>query len=199
MAQLQPRISLKNPMQGYVALGSNLSGNAGGPKAVLTHSLKLFAGESIEILQQSYWYRSAAFPAGSGPDYVNAVVEISSDLGAAAVLAALHRIEAETGRVRGARWGARVCDLDLLAYGDLVCPDLMGFRHWFELPLAQQKTTMPEQLILPHPRIQDRAFVLVPFDDIAPGWRHPVLGKTVARMKAELSGDDLKSVQRISL
>ncbi len=165
--------------------------------AVLTHSLRLFGAESIEILQQSHWYSSKAFPAGSGPDYINGVVQISSDLDADAVLAALHRIEAEMGRMRGARWGARVCDLDLLVFGNRVCPDLAGFQRWFELPLAQQKTDMPERLILPHPRLQDRAFVLVPFMDIAPQWRHPVLGKTVVEMLDDLPQSDIDAVWQI--
>ncbi len=164
----------------------------------LNQSLKLFEAESLSVVRQSHWYGSAAFPAGAGPDYVNGVVEIRTQLDAPEVLAALHRIEAVTGRTRSVRWGSRVCDLDLLAFEDNVSPDLAGFRHWFELSLAMQKTATPAQLILPHPRLQDRAFVLLPFRDVAPEWRHPVLGKTVAEMLANLPKPMIATVQKIS-
>ena len=167
--------------------------------AVLIHSLRLFEAESIKVLQQSPWYGSKAFPAGAGPDYVNGVVQISSDLHPDAVLAGLHRIEAEMGRTRAGRWDARVCDLDLLAFDTEVLPELAGFQHWFDLPLDLQKTNTPTRLVLPHPRLQDRAFVLVPFADIAPDWRHPVLGKTVSEMLADLPKADIASVWQISL
>jgi 2-amino-4-hydroxy-6-hydroxymethyldihydropteridine diphosphokinase len=80
----------------------------------------------------------------------------------------------------------RTLDLDLLALGDSVLPDAATQEHWRNLPLADQKRLAPDGLILPHPRLQDRAFVLVPLADVAPDWRHPLTGQTVAAMTASL-------------
>lgn len=95
------------------------------------------------------------------------------------------------GRQRGGgRWGARVIDLDLLAMADLVLPDIVFQDKWRHLPLDEQKIRAPDRLILPHPRLQDRTFVLVPLADIAPMWRHPRTGQTVAEMLAALPAED---------
>ena len=142
----------------------------------------------------SPFYTTPAFPAGSGPDYVNAAMTLRTALSPDALLAALHRIEAAAGRQRDARWGPRTLDLDLLAVGDVVRPDREGFDHWRNLPSDQQATTQPDQLILPHPRLQDRGFVLAPLADVAPDWRHPVLDRTVAQMLAALPSEALQGI-----
>ena len=103
-----------------------------------------------------------------------------------AVLARLHAVEAEFGRRREARWGARTLDLDLIAAGDRVLPDAADAGTLARARSARGAGAAPDRLILPHPRMQERAFVLVPLADVAPGWRHPILGRTVREMLADL-------------
>jgi 2-amino-4-hydroxy-6-hydroxymethyldihydropteridine diphosphokinase len=73
-------------------------------------------------------------------------------------------------------------DIDLIAYGQRVLPDAAGYLAWRDLPPAQQVQQAPQGLILPHPRMHERAFVLVPMADVAPDWHHPVSGLTVTQM-----------------
>ena len=169
-----------------VALGGNQTTQAGPPEDTLRAALVALQTESVRLCAVSRFYRTAAFPAGSGPDYVNAAAVLATDLPPEELLAHLHRIEAAFGRVRTARWGARTLDLDLIACGAAVRPDAAGLRRWIDLPPADQARLAPGELILPHPRLQDRAFVLVPLADVAPGWRHPLTGLTVADMRAAL-------------
>ena len=130
---------------------------------------------------RSGWYRTPAYPAGSGPDYVNGAAALRAAWTPEAVLAALHAVEAGARTAAGRRWGPRVCDLDLIASGDAVLPDAETVRGWIARE-GERRMETPPGLILPHPRLQERGFVLRPLADIAPDWRHPLLG-------AERAGD----------
>ena len=136
----------------------------------------------IEVVRVSRYYQTASFPPGSGPDFVNAAALIRSRLPAEGLLSALHKVEADFGRRRIKRWGARCLDLDLLFCADAVLPDMAEFQRWYRLDAARQQSIAPDTLILPHPRLHERAFVLGPLMEIAPEWRHPVLGLSVAQM-----------------
>ena len=141
---------------------------------------------SVQICTVSRFYQTAAFPAGAGPDYVNVVAGIRTDLAPRALLATLHQIEADFFRVRQGRWGERTLDLDLLALDELILPDHATLAHWIRLDPAQQGSIAPDRLVLPHPRLQDRGFVLIPWADIAPAWRHPLTRRTVREMRDAL-------------
>ena len=125
---------------------------------------------------------------------MNAAAQLEVALEAQSVLAALHEVEGEFGRERAQRWGQRTLDLDLIAIGDHVWPDQDTFHEWHSLPSEEQTKRAPDQLILPHPRLQDRAFVLVPLADVDPMWRHPILGQSVVEMRDALDPKDLSDV-----
>jgi 2-amino-4-hydroxy-6-hydroxymethyldihydropteridine diphosphokinase len=171
-----------------VAMGANLPFESRTPAENLRLALASLVASGHAIVAISRFYQTPCFPAGAGPDYVNAacVVRFSAELSPQNVLNVLHRVENRFGRRREQRWGMRTLDLDLLALGDSVLPDTATQEHWRNLPLADQKRLAPDGLILPHPRLQDRAFVLVPLADVAPDWRHPLTGQTVAAMTASL-------------
>jgi len=191
-----------------VALGANLPNDAVAPARQPAETLRAavadLAAEGLPALRVSPFYATPCFPAGAGPDYVNAVAELipRPDLSPVDVLAVLHRIEARHGRDRRPgsvpRWSGRTLDLDLLACGQMILPDPETERHWRGLPLSEQTRRAPDRLILPHPRLADRAFVLVPLRDIAPDWRHPATGRSVAELCAALPPEDRAALHPLS-
>lgn len=163
--------------------------------AALERAIAAMPEAGLRVFAISRFFRTPCFPAGAGPDYVNAVVKVGFGLSPRQVLDRLHRIEAKFGRTRKERWGMRTLDLDLLAVGDLVLPDPQTHERWRNLPLADQARIAPDCLVLPHPRLQDRAFVLVPMRDVGSEWTHPVLGLSVAHMYDALAEDEIDAVQ----
>ncbi len=191
---------MHNEKHALVALGANLPFGDKSPAETLQAAVFALESADIRLHSLSKFYATPCFPYGNGPDYVNAAAVLCVDRGIepADLLSSLQKIEARFGRTRETRWGMRTLDLDLLAVADSVLPDPMTQRHWMELPPQDQSTLTPEHLILPHPRLQDRAFVLVPLADVAPEWRHPVLGRTVTQMLAALSPQDRKDVRLLA-
>lgn len=184
-----------------MALGANLASDAGGPAYAVARAMD--ALETLGAVEaRSRLWRSPAWPPG-GPDYVNAalVLALADDVAPEALLAALHGVEASFGRARGPRWGARTLDLDLLSLdgpdGPLVRPDTATQDAWRLLDPAAQARAVPDVVILPHPRMQDRAFVLAPLAEVAPLWRHPRLGLTVAGMLLALPPGAMRGVEPI--
>lgn len=181
-----------------ISLGGNVASPGREVRENLERTLSILAGvEGIRVVRRSRWYRTPAFPAGSGPDFVNGAAALQTALAPEALLGALHRVEAELGRERPSRWAPRVCDLDLLAAGDLVLPDRPTLERWMALDLGTAQRVEPPRLILPHPRLHERGFVLVPLAEIAPGWRHPVTGRTAAEMRDALPREELAAIRPI--
>jgi len=181
-----------------VALGGNVASHHGAPAETLRAALEEIGRRIGPVTGKSRLWRTPAFPPGSGPDYANAACRVLSALPPDAILAALHGIEAAFGRERAVRWGARTLDLDLIAVGDAVLPDAATQTAWRDLLPQDQARAAPAGLILPHPRMQDRAFVLVPLAEVAPDWRHPLTGRTVQAMRDALPPADLAAVTPIS-
>lgn len=178
-----------------VALGANLPNGQHAPAETLRAAIESLADRGLRADRVSRFYATPCFPAGAGPDYVNAAARVSAPgMDAASVLDILHATEAEFGRQRVQRWGMRTLDLDLIALGQMVLPDAATAAAWRDLPAESQIARSPDRLILPHPRMQDRAFVLVPLADVAPHWRHPASGLTVTQMLHALPAADRAAV-----
>lgn len=158
-----------------IGVGANLPSDAGSPLETCEAALKHLGRLGVTVTARSPWYETAPVPVSDQPWYVNAVAVAQTSLTPAGVLAALHLTEAAFGRVRSAVNAARSLDLDLLAYGDVVRTE--------GAPL------------LPHPRMHERAFVLFPLRDLAPGWRHPTLGETAQDLAARLPPQGIRPLK----
>ena len=152
----------------YIGLGANLpSPEHGSPKATLEAAIRALEARGLRVVARSPFYESEPVPVADHPWYLNAVIEVATDLPPSATLAILHSVENAFGRVRGVRNAPRVLDLDLLDHRGAV-------------------RNGPDSPLLPHPRLDDRAFVLLPLRDIAPQWRHPTSERTVTELLESL-------------
>ena len=150
-----------------IALGANLPSTAGPPAATLKSALDRLANQGVKIRSVSSFYESPAWPDPADPKFVNAVAVVETALQPVELLALLHGIETAHGRLRSTVNAPRSLDLDLLDYDGRLISD---------------------GVTLPHPRLAQRAFVLVPLAEIAPAWRHPVTGQSVGELLDGLPG-----------
>jgi 2-amino-4-hydroxy-6-hydroxymethyldihydropteridine diphosphokinase len=154
----------------YIGLGANLDHpRHGDPRRTLSRALDCLDDVGVHRTNLSRWFKSSPVPPSDQPWYVNAVAEVRTGLGPEATLAALHRVEDLFGRTRSVRDAPRWIDLDLLDYDSLIMP---SDENRF--------------CILPHPRLELRAFVLMPLLDVAPDWHHPVTGEAMPALLARL-------------
>lgn len=152
----------------FLALGTNLGDRMAHLRAALD-SLP----PDVQIAKRSPVYETPAWGYEDQGPFLNMVIEGQTQLEPEALLARLKQLETELGRTPSFHWGPRVIDMDILFYDQLV----LGTPH----------------LTIPHPRLQERAFVLVPLADLAPEWKHPVLGRTVRELLSEV---DTSGIQR---
>ncbi len=145
-----------------IALGSNLPGAYPSSRELLEAALKALDDHGLKVARASSWWRSKAWPEGSGPDFLNGVALVDTEALPIEVLAVLQDVEGAFGRRRGAVNAARPLDLDLIAHGRII--------------------SASPSLILPHPRAVDRLFVMGPLNEIAPRWADPRSGDTAARL-----------------
>ena len=161
---------LRRGVEVFIALGSNLGNRVDN----LSDAMKALEG----FMTMSAWspvYDTAPEYVTDQPRFLNMVVRGETALSAPDLLVRLKQVETDLGRVAGQRFGPRPIDLDILFYGDAV----------IDLP----------DLTVPHPRLAERVFVLRPLSDIAPGKRHPVTGRTVVEMFADLTGGDVRPIR----
>lgn len=162
-----------------VALGSNLSSPFGAPDATILRAIDTLSAQIGSLDRVSHLWRSPAWPDANDPPFVNAVAAVNTTLPPSELLERLHGIENMFGRQRSEnvlRNAPRTLDLDLIDYEGLV-----------------QKG--PAEL--PHPRMRERAFVLLPLREVAPDWRHPATGQTVDELISALP-EGAHTVERIA-
>ena len=161
-----------------VAIGSNVAGPWGTPRQTVEHALAELDRAPLRLVAASQLITTAPMGVHDQPDFVNAVASIETDLDAPQLLAHLHDLELAADRRRSRRWGPRTLDLDLIDHDGRIITEHDGVR------------TRHGLMLLPHPGIAARAFVLGPIAEIAPGWRHPVSGESAAEMLARLGKGD---------
>ena len=157
-----------------IAIGANLPvpGDATPLETCRAAVRRVAVLPGCRLVAISDWYASAPVPPSGQPDYVNGVARLEGEPEPARLLEALHAIEAAFGRTRGAANAARTLDLDIVAIGDTL-------------------RDRPDP-VLPHPRAHQRAFVLEPLGDVAPGWRHPRSGESLSVLRARAAGQAIR-------
>lgn len=167
-------ITERTPVIAYLGLGANL----GEPAQQVREALERLNGAfEVEVTRVSTFYRNPPLGPENQPWYVNAVARVRTRLGPEELLRLLQQIEAAMGRVRGEKWGPRVIDLDLLLYNGEVI--------------------FTPKLVVPHPEMHHRVFVLAPLAEIAPRAWHPVLHKSAEDLLAELDAADRTALQPV--
>lgn len=158
-------------MRCFIGLGSNLEN----PQQQINTAIEdINTVENVKVVQRSSLYRSPPMGPQDQPDYINAVIEIETDLLAHDLLDELQTIEQQHGRVRKRHWGERTLDLDILLYGQQVITD--------------------DRLTVPHPGIAERAFVIYPLAEIAADWTVPGKGQ-VTRLVQDCPADGLEKLE----
>jgi 2-amino-4-hydroxy-6-hydroxymethyldihydropteridine diphosphokinase len=166
-----------------LALGANVAGRWGSPRETLTRALRELQTKGVITIGVSNYYTTDPVSDTPQPRYLNAVALAETHLAPATLLRVLKQLERRAGRRTARAWSQRPLDIDILDYG--------GRRIGW--PVGRRERG---RLILPHPEMHGRAFVLVPLRDVAPRWRHPALGRRVDQLLAQLKPADRAGVRR---
>lgn len=161
-----------------VGIGGNLPSAFGSPPQTFQSALRMLERRGVKVLGLSSLYVSPPWPAKAGPEFSNQVAIVDTGLGPGAFLKMLLGIEGLHGRVRTGLWAPRTLDLDILDFHGLIT----DFDH----------------LALPHPWVEERVFALKPIAEIAPGWRHPISGRSAAEALAALSSEDVDACRAVA-
>ncbi|MAZ76389.1 MAG: 2-amino-4-hydroxy-6-hydroxymethyldihydropteridine diphosphokinase [Micavibrio sp.] len=166
----------------YIALGANLPSQFGAPAQTLSRAVEVLVARGVKVIQRSSVWLTAPVPFDPDvPDYHNAVIAVETDLSADDLLGLMLDIEAEFGRVRSYKNAPRLLDLDLIAYHDEVMKD-------------------GERLIVPHPRMHERSFVISPLQELSGKWTHPILGQNISVLIQKLPvNQEAKILEGVSL
>jgi len=142
----------------YLSIGSNI----GDRKTHLSRAIEMIAHRIGSIVKESRIYETAAWGLEDQPVFYNQIVQIKSEQKPSEILSKINKIEEEIGRIRNSKWASRKIDIDILFYDDIILET--------------------EDLAIPHPYLQDRNFVLVPFLEINPEYHHPKLKQTIREL-----------------
>lgn len=160
----------------FIALGANLSTKRyGEPRKCLEASLRFLSSHDVFIEKRSSWYRTAPIPMSEQPWYINGVVQVQYKLSSLELMSLLERTETHFGRIRKEQNEARVLDLDLIDFKGEICNELA--------------TDSSPGLEIPHPRLSERAFVLLPLAEISANWRHPLTGRHISTLIKRMPAD----------
>ena len=161
----------------FIGLGANLPTEMyGPPRAALGGALHALTQVGIRVVRRAPWYESAPVPVSDDPWYVNGVAEVETTLNPHQLIAKLLEIEAEVGRTRSVANAPRVLDLDLLAYDEIV---------------TSGNGEEGIDASVPHPRMTDRAFVMLPLADLDPDWVHPESQLPIGDIVSRLPGGQI--------
>ena len=188
-------------MNNYVVvLGSNLSSEFGNSAETLKKCVdEIRSNPDIESLSESNWYISSSFLNKRDPRYVNVGIRFSTKLKPKKLLNYTSGLENKYGRKRQERWGPRTCDIDILLCDQQILPSKLYFNKWLNLNLSDQIRLVPDKLILPHPRLQERTFFLKPLIDLQPDWIHPFLKVKAKEMLDSLPPHELENILKLKL
>ena len=156
----------------YLGIGSNLGNRR---KNIENAKFKIIQNK-IEILQSSNFYESPSWPNIKNPKFLNIVIKIRTNLSPFKLIKICKNIEKSLGRKKDVRNSPRVCDIDILDY---------------------KKRQINEHLILPHPRLHNRNFVLLPLFELDRGWKHPISNYHIKKLILSLSNRDIRSIKQI--